>query len=495
MKKCQLSIYEAQLNEQFEALNLVETNNDAEIEDSDSQSEIEESETGNQVFAITPLKKSAWYMISIHLQAHDVYEESEALTTAEMAAFDYEQAKQSLTLIQSKIKQVKNNHLPALTIKALKDKKGELLAQVNTTKAAYKKAKKASELVKEAANIRRYYRQRQVEQTYFSPKRTYKPKTRKLSFTIQNNRLSDSDVAVKTLTVDNQSTRRLITAEVAVMNSGLQLKGFGSTYDAHFGWTTGYQESGAGSYSTYEMTYCYSETVSLGGTIITYRQRNNPHVNHPGDYYMLDLGTYEQMYNFILTIINPEESEEIDYIVEKNLAQYMLRYTQTGKTMTLEELSEFSQELTQNDLKKLNRIFYHCFVKEPARFFLARDEEHQLPMASAQARALKLLVRGHITMADVFAQDAPYGVFTGKELGSDVNAVKEKIDRINDKYEHQIMNIAVNHADNYYAFMHHHPNANTLPTRQILHDELIDVYGGESDSDGEGYDTDDEFTL
>lgn len=44
-----------------------------------------------------------------------------------------------------------------------------------------------------------------------------------------------------------------------------------------------------------------------------------------------------------------------------------------------------------------------------------------------------------------------------------------------------------------YSFLKEHRRAQCIATRKQLRKELQDVYGGESDSDGEGYDTDEDY--
>ena len=52
---------------------------------------------------------------------------------------------------------------------------------------------------------------------------------------------------------------------------------------------------------------------------------------------------------------------------------------------------------------------------------LPKDKSHQLPLATAQSRALQLIASGHLTIDDVFSPDASYGVYTGSNIGKEEN--------------------------------------------------------------------------
>lgn len=462
-----------------------ETSDEKTSEISDDQNEQESNEP------FKPLNKKGWYALSPLLHGHNPKEEENIITEFELASLELDIAESAYTCVIKRKKELFEKELPESTKKAIEEK-------VQQTRTIHSDAQQTLDLVKNKYNeltnsamLKRYQRQRKVEETYFAPKRTFSQETKSFAKTIQDNRLVNSIEEIEVLEVDSNSTRRLITAELAVMTVGLNLNGYSTRwYGEHFGWSTGNKEKKDG----YEITYCYNENISLGGGQFTYRQRNNPHYNHPGDYYMSDLGKYSEMVEFINKITG-SNSDKINILNEKKLAGYMLRYSQSGNSMTLDELKHLYTNATEDDLLMIHRIFYHCFVKEPSRFFLAKENNHQLPLVSANARALQLLVRGHLKMCDVFSQDAPYGVFTAKEIGSNIDALKTKIDIINKKYEKQLLNTYSAHADNYFTFMHHHPQSKVIPTRQQFRKELQEVYGGESDSDGEGYDTDDEFTL
>src|SRR5262249_14868117 len=83
-------------------------------------------------------------------------------------------------------------------------------------------------------------RQIQTEKHYFSPHRTKKQATLDFAKTIQSNRLiHDDPTKVKELTVNNQPTRRLITAEISTIEASLRIFGRNqnnSWYDTELGW-------------------------------------------------------------------------------------------------------------------------------------------------------------------------------------------------------------------------------------------------------------------
>lgn len=450
----------------------------------------------NDVATFRPLKRKAWHEISPSLHGHDPQEEESVLMEYELAVLNCNTAKSAVELSKKHEKEVSEKELPVSVLEAIKEVTKKAEEKYSEAKASLQTAQINYSQMKNAVIDKRSKRQRKTEETFFAPERSYAKDAMDLCLTLQENRFSESAQNVKLLKVKDQPTRRLITAEIGVMSAGLELgNGFdGNTYGSHFGWTTGISKQSSGEFSSYSANYCHTETVALTEeTKFQYHQRNNPHANHPGDYFMFNLGEYAQIIS-VIDGVTGSSTEKANIANEKKLASYMLRYSNTGQPMVLEELKQLNENTTEDDLVRIHRIFYHCCVKEPSRFFLANQDNRQLPLATANARALQLLVRGHLTMRDVFSQNAPYGVFTGKEIGKNTTGLNEKIDRINEKYEQQILNTNSHHADNYYAFMRHHPQGSTVPTRQQFREELQSVYGGINDSDGEGYDTEEDFT-
>jgi hypothetical protein len=308
-----------------------------------------------------------------------------------------------------------------------------------------------------------------------------------MAITLHQNRCVEKKEEMKSINVSLIPARRAITAERSTSESSLCLFGHPwGEYNTELGWNIAKRRTEDSIYSSYEVHTGNQEKVTLGGTEITYEQRVNPHFNHRGDYYMYDLGEYSNIINTI-DIITGYAVEN-----EKFLAKLMLEYSRTGKAINAGDLetAEIKLNATPSNVHALNRILYHCFVKEIARWQLPKQADtHELPWATAQFRAVKLIAMGHLRMRDVFAQYAPYGVFTGKEIGKNIESVREKMKAINRLYIEACLKQKSDQFSKHIAFFKDHKKGEFITTRQQLHADLREGYGGESDTDGEGYDS------
>lgn len=92
-------------------------------------------------------------------------------------------------------------------------------------------------------------------------------------------------------------------------------------------------------------------------------------------------------------------------------------------------------------------------------------------------------------MQDVFSQDAPFGVFTGTNIGENIARVRGKIKEIDRLYIEFCLKPTVE-TSKQVTFFRTHKKGEFVTTRQQLHADLREGYGGDSDTDGEGYDSD-----
>jgi hypothetical protein len=171
---------------------------------------------------------------------------------------------------------------------------------------------------------------------------------------------------------------------------------------------------------------------------------------------------------------------------EKKVANLMLKFIQLGEPPKLQDLkAEIKPTANDEDVEKLTQIFYHCLIKETSRWMLPHSDANKLPLATAQARALRLIIHGHLTMKDVFSPDAPYGVYTGKELGTDLKKLKDKVKKINRLYNDVMIRKEISKdLSEKESFI--------VLTKKGIYQELINTFGGRDDTDEAEYDSNEE---
>jgi len=311
-----------------------------------------------------------------------------------------------------------------------------------------------------------------AEKRFFDPGRTYDTTPRWLSLLLLRRRLSTQAITAKVNLEDDTPFRQIITAERSTVEASKKSNGGvqPGPYANRLGWHAAHQVD-----EEREEWFSYYEYLKIGNTTLKYTQKVNPYPTHLGDYYMKNLGEYSNILDQINTIINHPADDVIKKEKEQKLAQFIREFVSTGKPITLASLKTINDNADDDDVNNINRICYHCFVKEPARWMF---HNNQLPIAIAQARMLELLVAGHISMQQAFDEDSPFGVVTVKKVGNNWAAVKGKIKALNRLYAEKILvpQVGVNPQQSY-----------AFARRKQFHVELRNTYGGASDTDGAGY--------
>ncbi len=118
-------------------------------------------------------------------------------------------------------------------------------------------------------------------------------------------------------------------------------------------------------------------------------------------------------------------------------------------------------------INRLNRLLVLTSMKEVSRQIHGVVD---LPIAIAYIQTLRLIEEGHLSMAEVFDTNAPYGIPTAKRVAENCVQAKEKLKRLNILYAKT------------------HPEFNF--TAESFHQLLRENYRGEEDSDNEDYDND-----
>jgi hypothetical protein len=383
------------------------------------------------------------------------------------------------------------------------------------------------------AHILRQKREIQTEKHFFNPRRTSKQFPLTMATTLQNSRFSDNGGKPVDIPINQSApTRQIITAELSTMQASLSVYGRGQNqvngqsvmhgdpkaktayHKNAFRWHEDSREkrtyANKGKRTVVEECYSHQEKLKLDGiSIAQYRQKTNPHRNYIGNAQVFDLGkpggdgSYFDIIKFLDKIAgNNKYAANLGN--EKKIAKYMLRFTKTGRTVNLQELKAIYSYATQDDLNILTTIFYHCFVKEITGRMLPADRLNDLPLATAQARALLLLQEGIIRMRDVFGKqgqytsnDGKYAVFTASNAVTQEaieKDLKPKINSINNLYMQHIVSKKLS-SQGQLDFFKEHSIDTCVSAREELHQTLCEVFGGDGDTDGEGYDSDTGDTL
>lgn len=249
---------------------------------------------------------------------------------------------------------------------------------------------------------------------------------------------------------------------------------------------------------------------------------------------------------------------------EVRLVHHILAFTRDGRLLSLQDLQMINEDMRENDLSFFHRVLYHYFIKRIVPYILssattgahtnsssanqsdasvegasAKDgsEENEgggllhrrygkeLPLATAQYRALKLIEAGYLHFSELFDGSSPYGIFyfdnsallpplaatntsnlmqdtpsspnpanittsTASAVASSEPTQKENFARlrsqvmnINDLYQRSLLEHSTTNFHSYIHYYKDHPSGKTLPSYQLCKHELVDCYGGEGDSD------------
>lgn len=480
-------LFNRYLQEIYQKLDASDTVQDysTEMEAEDSVTEeMEESETSENL--------PGWYAISELMDGFDKGDCGQLSTKIIMVQLQLNIIEASIELAN---KQYKNNEALEEESEALIEERNKFATSLKLLKSKKNELDEHHQAYSSSADntIRRQY---QTECHFFNPRRTKKVETLQLALQLEARRLSDACVE-EAIVATNIPARRIITAERSTVETSIALLRLHEKYNyVESGWTSNpaVQRTTNTHYSSYHQNYTFDETVKIGESEVHYRQRSNPHVNHLGDFYNCDLGDYAAILK-ILNLVTGTNAECVAVKNEMQLANYMIRFCREGKPITFEELMSINELVNEDHAHQLNQIFYHCFIKEVASWMLPRDRSHQLPLATAQSRALQLIASGYLSIQEVFAKGAHYGVYTGSNIGKDENLpiLRAKIVRINVLYNKVMLEHHPDHFSAYALFFKNHSAGEIIPTREALHQELKKTFGGsDSETDGEGYETDEE---
>ncbi|MDF2941053.1 MAG: hypothetical protein K0R66_1695, partial [Gammaproteobacteria bacterium] len=321
------------------------------------------------------------------------------------------------------------------------------------------------------------FRRHKAEAQFFDPTRSKKRKRiTELACEIVDQRYTTSPSKKPTEFTD--SARVPIVTEKAIQNALL-----GVSPDKKLGIPIA--RSSSWSNSDRESHYGPEELYMVGSTPIRVRHSADPNPQRLGHSYMPTHGSYDSIYSGVLTKLIHDNADN-----EKTLASYIIRYGRSHQTVSIEELKALNPEANNIDLERFNQFCFLIMSKEQSQWLSASKEVYQLGMTVSQARCLIMLEAGFIKFEEAFKNDARFGVYSQKEILSCPEKVEKACKAIEALY---IEYLKTHRAGQYLAFYKRNlgkPAVELVLTRKQAHEDLVYVYGGEDDTDGEGYDTD-----
>ena len=314
-----------------------------------------------------------------------------------------------------------------------------------------------------------------AESRFFNPNRSFKiKKLQALGLKMIDARFEQSDDVVPI----GDNARQMISVENMFQKAARAL-----TDDTNL--RLGMPESRKRLRESDTKTYGPIERYQVSETTIELQHRADLSRNR-FNLYILNLGTYDALYRTLILKLTNGEAEK-----EKQLAVFMIRYGKLHQGISLEELQAMNPLSTIDDVKKFNRLCFLMLDKEQGQWLSAPDKKYHLGLSVSQARCLILLKEGMICFKDVLSKNPPMGVYSSSNLISDEgrDAVVAACQRIDDLYLTYLQKNK--YSADYAAFITKYANQ---PSRKCIlktaHQDLQAVYGGDSDTDGEGYNSD-----
>lgn len=339
---------------------------------------------------------------------------------------------------------------------------------------------------------RQTFRRYAAESCFFNPKRSKKCiDLIELTHAIIDQRYqqdnSDSPPAPVNLT--GKSSRQVISAERAYQHAVVTLTG---ENNPHLGIPTARTKPWTiwgecfGDHRSGTMGYGPVEHYQMGDTKVQSEHRTSPKRQRLGDSFLPQHASYNKDIYPFLHKLTKENVEK-----EKQLAAFMIRYGKSHQPVSLEELQEVCAQAEKKDVDHFNGICFLIIEKEQGQWHSATDKRFHLGMSVSQARCLILIEAGFIGFKEAFKNNTLFGIYSQTGIVDNPSEVTKSCQRIDTLYMSYLQN---KHVKDHFAFLKKHID-NTAPTcvltRKQAHWDLKEVYGGDSDTDGEeGYDTD-----
>lgn len=209
-----------------------------------------------------------------------------------------------------------------------------------------------------------------------------------------------------------------------------------------------------------------------------------------GDSFLPQYGAYSKdIYPFLNKLCKK------DITKEKQLATWMIRYGRNHQSVSVDELQTLYTTATQSDVDSFNHICFLLMEKEQMQWHCAVEAKYLLGMSVAQARAIILIKEGYLCFEEVFENEVFFGVYSQKELLDHPERVKNACEHIEAMYTAYLQTkYAPQHLAFFKRTLKEKVNPEVVLTRWQAHQDLKTVYGGDSDTENEGYESDLSFS-
>lgn len=333
---------------------------------------------------------------------------------------------------------------------------------------------------------RKTFRRHTSESYFFNPNRSKKKQEiAELAKNIVDHRYKSNNAALPAIDLTGKSGRLFISAERAYQEAVTCLSG---SKTPNLGipivpenskpWTIGYN-SGI-------TTYGAIERYQVGGTTMKSEHRTSPKRQRLGDSFLPEHGTYSNDIYPFLSKLSEGETEK-----EKQLATLMIRYGKNHQAVTLDELKNICEGADEDDVHHFHRVCFLLMEKEQAQWHSATDTDYHLGMSVGQARCLIMVEAGFIDFKEAFKNNVLFGVYSCTELVAQPSKVATACKYIDKLYLAYLQSQrAHEHLKFFKKYIKEDHMRTCVLTREQARLDMQHVYGGESDSDHEGYDTD-----
>lgn len=390
------------------------------------------------------------------------------------------QIEQLITARKTELSEIEISLKEATDIESLKLRKNVLEEELKTLRDLKRKLKQNHQ--EYLPFNRKVFRRHAAETHFFNPKRSKKSKELvALTAKLIDQRYRTDDVNPNPVNLKGISSRLYITAERAFQEAAIALTGqqtpkLGIPTARVRPWSFGRGGTGYGPVERYQ----------IGETTVTAEHRTSPKRERLGDSYLPQHGTYSGViYPFLFKLAEDNIEKE------KQLANYMIRYGKKHQSVSLEELQVVYTEASNSDVDNFNRICFLIMDKEQAQWHSATDKRFHIGMSVAQARCLLMIKAGFINFEEAFKNNTLFGIYSNTGLIDNPGKVALSCKNIDDLYLTYLQN---KHAQDHFKFLKSHITNSSPPvcvmTREQSHLDLKEVYGGDADTDNEGYDTD-----
>ena len=367
-----------------------------------------------------------------------------------------------------------NADLP-LSVELKKQKKlldtqlAQLEAQEQKVNAGYTKHRMDS---------RKTRRRHLTEQRFFDPARSKKQtELAELGNQLIEHRFNDAQAPIASIDLTRFSARRLITAETAFQQAAKKL----AQKTDYTNLDIGLPKAAQGKYAKGVI-----ETYQVNDTIIKAQHLTETSQDRLGNSYLPQHGTYQQIYQFLIKLSQQQPESE------KQLADYMIRFGQNHKSITLPELQALYPGAQAADVDQFNQICFLLLSKEQAQWMSAVEERYQLGMSVAQARCLLMIQAGYLSFEDAFITKAMFGVYSQVGILKAPQYVADACQKIENLYQEFLK---AQHPQDFLPFFKKFSSEDMVLTREQAHKDLKAVYGGDTDTDGDDYLSDTSFNA